>query len=66
MIATRCPKIIPYKYILYISMLFITVDLSAVAVAYKMVSLNNDSPDLSISLNKAMKEQNGWAFYGFC
>lgn len=41
MIATRSPKVIPYNYILYISMLFITVELSAVAVAYKMVSLND-------------------------
>ncbi|MBA3660216.1 MAG: queuosine precursor transporter [Gammaproteobacteria bacterium] len=41
MIAARSPKIIPYKYILYISMLFITIDLSAVSVAYKMVTLNN-------------------------
>ncbi|HLB41989.1 MAG: hypothetical protein A3F13_04895 [Gammaproteobacteria bacterium RIFCSPHIGHO2_12_FULL_40_19] len=41
MIASRCPKILPYKYIIYISMLFITIDLSAVAVSYKMVSINN-------------------------
>lgn len=41
MIAARSPKIIPYKYILYISMLFITVDLSAVAVTYKLVSINS-------------------------
>lgn len=39
MISTA-PKIIPYKYILLISMLFVTVDLAAVSVAYKMVSLN--------------------------
>lgn len=41
MIAARTPKVIPYRYILYISMLFMTVDLSAVAVAYKMVSIND-------------------------
>lgn len=34
------PKIMPYKYILLIAMLFITVDISAVSVAYKMVSFN--------------------------
>lgn len=37
---SRVPKIIPYKFILFIAMLFVTVDLAAVSVAYKMVSLN--------------------------
>lgn len=35
------PKIIPYKYILIIAMLFVTIDLAAVSVAYKMVSINS-------------------------
>lgn len=35
------PKVMPYKYILFLSMLFITIDLAAVSVAYKMVSLND-------------------------
>lgn len=34
-------KIIPYKYVLFLAMLFVTVDLAAVVVAYKMVSLNS-------------------------
>jgi uncharacterized integral membrane protein (TIGR00697 family) len=37
---SNIPKIIPYKYIIFISMLFITIDLASVSVAYKMVSLN--------------------------
>jgi len=37
---SRVPKIMPYKFILFIAMLFVTVDLAAVSVAYKMVSLN--------------------------
>lgn len=37
---SNSPKIIPYKYILLISMLFVTIDLAAVSVAYKIVSLN--------------------------
>lgn len=36
----KTPKIIPYKYIIFLAMLFITIDLSAVSVAYKMVDLN--------------------------
>lgn len=35
------PITIPYKYILFISMLFVTVDLAAVSVAYRMVSINH-------------------------
>jgi len=37
---TTTPKIIPYKYILFLSMLFVTIDLAAVSMAYKMVALN--------------------------
>lgn len=36
----RTPKQMPYRFILFLSMLFITIDLAAVSVAYKMVSLN--------------------------
>src|SRR5689334_4125158 len=38
---SRIPKIIPYRYIIFLAMLFIAVDLAAVSVAYKMVSLNS-------------------------
>lgn len=37
---SNTPKIVPYKYILFISMFFITIDLAAVSVSYKMVSIN--------------------------
>ncbi|HSW68654.1 MAG TPA: queuosine precursor transporter [Gammaproteobacteria bacterium] len=37
---SRAPKIIPYKYIILLAMLFITIDLAAVCMAYKMVSIN--------------------------
>lgn len=37
---SRTPKILPYKYIIFLAMLFITIDLAAVSVAYKIVSLN--------------------------
>ena len=37
---SKTPKIMPYKFILFLSMLFITIDLASVSVAYKMVSLN--------------------------
>ena len=37
---SRTPKIMPYKYILFLAMLFVTIDLAAVSVAYKMVALN--------------------------
>lgn len=37
----QTPKLLPYKHILSIAMLFITIDLAAVAVAYKMVSIND-------------------------
>lgn len=40
MMIVRSPKIIPYRYIIWIAMLFMTIDLSAVAVAYKLVSFN--------------------------
>src|SRR5690242_4547337 len=40
MISTT-PKKMPYKYILFLSMFFVTIDLSAVSMAYKLVSLNN-------------------------
>jgi len=39
-VIARAPKKIPYKFIICISMLFITVDLAAVSVAYKMVYIN--------------------------
>jgi len=38
---SRTPKILPYKYIILLAMLFITIDLAAVSMAYKMVSLNS-------------------------
>lgn len=37
---SRVPKILPYKHILTLAMLFVTIDLAAVSMAYKMVSLN--------------------------
>lgn len=37
---SKVPKIMPYKFILFLAMLFVTIDLAAVSVAYKMVSLN--------------------------
>lgn len=37
---SKIPKQMPYKFILFLSMLFITIDLASVSVAYKMVSLN--------------------------
>ena len=37
---SKTPKQMPYKFILFLAMLFVTVDLAAVSVAYKMVSLN--------------------------
>lgn len=40
MLYEQTPKMLPYKYILFIAMLFITIDLAAVSVAYKMVSIN--------------------------
>lgn len=36
----KTPKIMPYKYILFLAMLFVTIDLAAVSVAYKMVGFN--------------------------
>lgn len=39
-IMSRIPKKMPYKFILFLAMLFVTIDLAAVSVAYKMVSLN--------------------------
>jgi uncharacterized integral membrane protein (TIGR00697 family) len=38
-VTTSSPKIIPYKYIIFISMLFVTIDLASASVAYKMVSV---------------------------
>lgn len=38
---SKVAKKIPYKYIIFLSMLFVSIDLSAVAVAYRMVSLNS-------------------------
>jgi len=38
---SKLPKIIPYKYIIFLSMLFVTLDLSSASVAYKLVSLNS-------------------------
>jgi len=38
---SRAPKIIPYKCIIFLAMLFVTVDLAAVSVAYRMVELNS-------------------------
>lgn len=37
---SKNPKTMPYKFILFLAMLFITIDLASVSVAYKMVSLN--------------------------
>ena len=37
---SKTPKTMPYKYILFLAMLFITIDLAAVSVAYKMVALS--------------------------
>ncbi|TAK72879.1 MAG: hypothetical protein EPO11_09450 [Gammaproteobacteria bacterium] len=37
---SKQPKVMPYKYIIPIAMAFITIDLAAVSVAYKMVYLN--------------------------
>ncbi len=39
MISTS-PKVMPYKYIIFLAMLFVTIDLSAVSMAYKMVTIN--------------------------
>lgn len=41
MISKSPSKILPYKYIICLSMVFITIDLAAVSVAYKMVALNS-------------------------
>ena len=38
---SRIPKVMPYQYIILLSMLFVTIDLAAVSVAYKMVALNS-------------------------
>jgi queuosine precursor transporter len=35
------PKIMPYKYIIFLSMLFTTINLASASVAYKMVYLNS-------------------------
>ncbi len=36
---SKQPKIIPYKYIIFLAMLFVTIDLAAVSVSYRMVSI---------------------------